>query len=495
MADDSAMNDGADTGSSDSSSSTTQQTKQLLHKIYKYKVDAFELFFPDIPQPVKLEPGSITSMYIYLDYDNCFFPILSLDCAMNPRLIEYVKVRKGELQVRLRFQVVTMNAQGDIEGSEDVFNQMFIAMIPGEEPFYDYSIYAETAEKVENMASDGQTANDLGGNNLTADMRESFKFSLYVQRDLTNSKNVINDVYSGNDLATILVSMLGDNGFDAILMSPCENGDDFDQVLIEPMNLINVFNYLAENYGLYASGVTAFFDYRCLYILNKSGHPNCVEEGEYPKTIFSIHETKYAESILPGTLECPENKEYHIYPDPHRVHPVNGSMYNDQINGNNLMLINSKTNSTSTIKGTGDQIGDGSTRIDNNQYGTDYTKLQYANSISENNFRVKVTFMDALMYAITPNKEFIFDWLDNRYYSSRSGYYRPCTVVHAFRKDGDFMTITTDAIFTKKEDLSAAEKESIDNLVQPPYDTTLKTTTAPTTKDGPVDTTTEGKTE
>lgn len=454
---------GSETTDSGSSSSSAEQKPVLVHKLYRYHVEAFELLFSNLPNPLKLEPGSITSIGLEKDFDKNFYPLFRLSCAMSPRLKEYIMLNKNDVQFRIRLQCdITDTATGVAESSEDVFNMLFVPIIGEASPLYDSSLYDLTAEKVQELSESGATANDLRGDNLTGENRETVDYYLYLSKDLINSKAVINNVYGGNNLMSILVSLLSENGFDAILMSPSDNQGDFDQVIVPPMNLINVFKYFSETYGLHSTGTTAFFDYRCIYILNKSGHPNCVEEGEYPKTIYTVHESKNSESHLAGTLTCDKNKEYHIYPDPHRIKVSNFSVYNDHIGGNTLKLINSQNNSSATI---GSE--DGITRISNNNNANDYAKTEYANTVSENNKRMRVVMTDVYFWALTPNKEHLWNWMDPRLSAEYSGYYRPLSTNFWFAKNGDGLTLTVTAEYVKKEDLSEAEKAAIDEEVKP----------------------------
>lgn len=467
----------SDSSSTDSTSSGTTETAVLVHKLYRYHVEAFELIFPDLTNPVKLEPGSITQMSIEKDYDHGCYPLFRIWTAINPRLKEYIMFNKNEVQFRIRLQCDIVNVTtGLTESSEDVFNAMFIPIIGEASPFYDNAVYEATAQKVTEMSDSGSTANDLAGNNPTGDARETVEYYLYAENDLIGSKAIVNNVYSGNNLASILVSLLSENGFDAILMSPSDNDGDFDQVIVPPMNLLNVFKYFSDTYGLHSGGTTRFFDYRCIYILNKTGHPNCVEEGEYPKTIFTVQQTKDSESLLAGTLACDLNKEYHIYPDPHKVKVMNFSAYNDHINGNNLTMINPTDNTSATIGGTGDQRGDGVTRIANNNNGNDFAKTDYANAVSENNKKIRVVMNDVYFWALTPNKEHIWNWMDSRISADYSGYYRPLNTNFFFAKKGDTLSLTVTAEYTKKDDITAAEKAAIDKEVTPLSSTGSSTT-------------------
>lgn len=457
----------ADNDDSKLSAEEYQKKYPLVHHMYKYQVTSFQMIFEGIEKPVEIDPGCITFMYIEKNYDEGFYPLCIIRTVINPRLREYVIFNKTTVKFRLRLQCITMNSNGVTEGTDDIFNTIFIPIIKDEDPFYDEAVYNKTAEQIANLAAAGANAQDLGTDNMTADQREDVEYLIWVEKDLNNSKNLVNDCYSGANLTTVVVDMLNHNGFDAMLISPPDNSSAIDTILVPPMNLLNVFKYLSDTYGMHSTGTTAFFDYRCVYVLNKSGHPNCVEKGEYPKTIFTIHTTDMSEHYMPGTLEQSKKKEYHMFPDPHAVKINNASVFNDQINGNSLKMINSKKNSSATISGTGDQRGSGNTRVENNNDDNDYSKVQYANSVSEMNKPLKMTIMDNFMWALTPNKEFIINWEDTRVAPVYNGYYRIKICQYMLAKNGDWMTLTTRLDMVKKEDISAAEKAAIDKEVVP----------------------------
>lgn len=442
----------------------------LVHRLYKYHVATFEMLVPEIPDPIDMVPGSIAMLLIDKDYDNFIYPLFSITMAINPKIREFIAMRKNEItfHIRLQCDIYDVNSgKVEPESSEDVFNTIFIPVIDDNVPFYDAKLYNDTLETLRLISQNGGTIDEFGGKNFTADHRELHTYYFYIERDLFNSKNLINDVYNGANLPTICTDILANNSFDAVLMSPADNTEAIPQCVIPPMNLLNLFSYLSDMYGLHVTGTTTFFDYRCVYILNKSGHPKCVEEGEYPVTIFSVHKKDDSEHWLSGTLSCDEKKEYHIYPSPNNIIMKNPSAVNDHISGNNLTMINSKENSSATIGGTGKQRGNGNVRVGNNTNYNDYTKTNYANEVSEQNLTIMMSIYDPFMWALTPNKEFIINFLDTDVDQSYNGYYRPTRTQFIFNKDGEGLALQANCFFVKKDDISQAVKEAVDAEVKP----------------------------
>ena len=449
---------------------SSEQKPVEIHRLYKYHLQNFEMLAPDFDGPIDMVPGSVQMLYIDKNYDEAIYPLFCVTMAINPKIREYIAMRKNEISflIRLQCDIFDSNSASiDPESSEDVFNTIFIPVIDDNVPFWNAQLYNETDAALKQIASNGGSVDDLGGANMTADHKEIHTYYFYVERDLYNSKDLINDVYNGANLPTICADMLGKHGFDGVLMSPADNPDAISQCIIPPMSLLNLFGYLTENYGLHVTGTTTFFDYRCVYILNKSGHPNCVEEGEYPVTIFDVHGTHEAEHYLPGTITIDELKEYHIDPDPKNIIMKDPSALNDHLSGNNLIMINSKENSSSKIQGTGRQRGAGNTRVGNNTNYNDYNKTEYANKVSEQNLSVMFTLYDVFMWALTPNKEFIVNIMTDEIKEEYNGYYRPTRTQFIFNKDGESLALQANHFMVKKEDISKQVEESKDVEVAP----------------------------
>ena len=443
-----------------------EEERIILHKLYTYKIGAFDLIHPDLPEVVPLPPGCIETFSILKDFEKGYYPMFKVSCTINPRLYEFIVFNKFSIKFRIRLQCITNDFEGKPEFEEDEFNDIFVPLIGDEQPFFDASIYDKTVEQLRTNP-EKLTGIDLSEDNFNADSRKAVDLYFYKMDDLINSKNVVNEIFSGNNMVNILVSLLSANGFNKILMSPCDNDGSFNQVIIKPMNLIEVPNYLEDNYGIYASGAIKFFDYRCVYLLNKSGHPQCYEPNEYKKTIFSINETKFGEAKMSGTGAEDKNKEYHIFPDPSRVSTGNNSIFNDHINGNNMLMINAGSSSVSTVGGTGKQYGSGVTKVTQNNNSNAYLGKQHMNNIADNNGILKILLSDFYTKAVTPNKEFIFNFNDYRLRSGYSGYYRMTESNFHFKKSGNVFLVTGDFTFIKKEDITQAEKDAIDKIIIP----------------------------
>lgn len=442
-----------------------QKDPQLVHKFYQYHIQAFEILFPEFKEPVKIARGAINAMYIEKDYDNNFYPIFSVSLVINPRLKDFISMNRDQVRFHIRLQCDICDNSGMVESTVDEFNAIFMPIIGDPMPFMDDEMYQEAAEWLNRASSDGETI-DLSKNMHEIDANTDATYYLYAEHDLVGSKAVVNNVYNGT-VKDVLVATLADNGFNAILMTPPNDDSAGQQIIVPPMNLIKIFDHMNSTYGMYDSGVIKFFDWRCVYILDKSGHPRCTDEGEYPTTVVTIFPTKTSESKLPGTATCDETKEYFVFPNPLDVQIFSDSDYANHLFGSNLTLINAQTNSSSTISSTGNTTGGAVTRVGYNNQDNAMAKSEYATSVSENNVKIAFMLHDFLMFAMTPNKEFIVNWVDSKVHEQYSGFYRPTKATYSFTKNGDSLALTGRIDMVKKEDISQAVKEATERSVNP----------------------------
>ena len=427
-----------------------------IHRIYKYRITEFKLISQELEEPVDLVPARIMAVQLTCDWDNNIYPLFSITMMISPKIKEFISFRRDEV----KFHIKLVELEYDIDRSAtepqsvtEIFDKIFIPNIAEPIPFMDVALYEESINALK-QRSTVQGPNDLGDNNYAADNTEMVTYYFYDEHDLNDSKKVVNEVYASANIPTTVADLATRCGFNKILMSPIEKTEEIPQLVIPPQNFINIFDYLTEIYGMYPTGVTTFFDYRCLYVLNKSGHPNALEKGEFKTTIFLVKKSNDSANGMAGTILSNEKKEYYFYPDPRKMEMQNPSTQNDHIYGNNLTYIASQANSHSNVKGAGAQRGDGISRVESNPNANEFTKSQYANTVSENNVKMRIPLFDVKMDALTPNKEFLVQWEDSTVDGTYVGLYRPTKVEYVFNKDGDNLCITAMLNMVKKEDIS-----------------------------------------
>lgn len=425
----------------------------MTHKSYRYKVAALELLSSELPEPVKFPPAAVTHMFMEKNYDEAFYPVLRLDLALNPKLKDFIVVNKNKIEFRLRFQSVAYNTSTNSpEEEKDVINAIFIPMLEDTLPYMEDSDYDEVVDML-GTNPNGTENIDKSKNLMSVDHNATLEMYLFVKDHLNNSKNLVNIIYSNTTVREAIVSLLSKNGFNHIVMTQPENNDS-QQIIIPPMNLLNIFHHLQETYGIYHSGVINFFDHDRVYVMAKSGHPNCVANGEYPKTVFDVYPSNKSMSRTSGTFDCPDKQEWHMEIDPKGITMTNTSAYHDQISGNSKQLINSYKNSSSFIGSAGEQAGEGTgnARVDYNIDSNEYLNMEHAHRVNEMKTRARLVLYDVNIAALTPNKEFIVNWVDSKTGTQHNGYYRPMVAKYEFNRQGEELMLTAIFDMTKKEE-------------------------------------------
>lgn len=469
------MADMADT-STNTNESTDQSQEQALslsnHKA-KFKVETFNLKTPDLEEPIELAPECINRIVIIQDFDNNIQPIFKVDAVLPPLVINFILSNKMNVSINLRLQEIDyinaeeqFNLNGDwkTNGTLDICNDDFILFSADGTKVPNLSDYQKVAETIT-----GQSQPDLinqvktAGYNMS-NYTQEYPLFLWKESDLYNLRKVVNAVYGGVTLGDAAASVLSDNGFQRVIMAPPDNGGTIDQLIIPPMYMMNVFEFLQTQYGMYSTDVNFFSDIYRTYVIDRSGEAKAYEDGEYTKTIFSIVKSTNELAQSEGTATLDEKFEFHNITDINKVNVRSLSEINDILSGNNGMFIDSNNNNVTSVNGAGSQRGSGLTNITIDQEGTQYNKQKMANMINEMNLGLQVNdYTDYNYTAFTPNKAFIFSFKDKEYYEY-NGYYRLTRAIHVLDRlsSGDQMSITGRFDFVRKKELTEDERATIE---------------------------------
>lgn len=442
---------------------STQDESKFVNHRYRYTVTTLNLLFPEEEEPVQLLTSAVTRIHISRLYDSCLQPILELKMVIPPKMYKKILEFKNELTIHLRIQKLAVDLDGKELFRDDYINGTFSMTSDDTFNFPEEDDY-DSVNKAE--GGEGSLEDAKKGIYNIANYVLEFYLSLWKSSDLTALREVVNTTVEGGTISTVMAKTYTDAGIEKILISPIDNESSYDQITIPPMNLMNVHEYLQKVYGTHYTGTNIFLDYRCMYILDKSGRCNAYEEGEYKRTVFVVMKPKVALTYRSGTTDDEDAKVYYIFVEPLGVESSSPSNSNDLIGGNNVLIVDPDSNETTEIEGAGKQSGDGNARVVTDNYSNDYNKTTIISDIVEGNSQISITCYDYLEDALTPNKEFIlyFDEVDKQ---ELNGYYRLTSSVCTFGKKGDFFDITGKHNFVFKAALSGEETEEIRAKIYP----------------------------
>lgn len=452
---------------------TSTSSYQLTRHKSRYKVTKFALKIEGQEEPISLHPVCINQIIIMQDYDNCIQPIFLVKAVLPPMIIDYIDTHISSVSFIIRLQLIDDNSAADLlkldkspnrDGVDDICNDSFIlfSVDSGKTPNL-----AEYKSVVETMT--GEKKNDIlyrinqAGENM-ANYTQQYELFLWKESDIYTMRNVVNYVFSNATIGDAAAGILSNAGFTKVLMAPPDNSSQMAQIIVPPMSLMNVFNYLQATYGMYNSDVIFFSDIYRTYVIDKSGMCKAYEDNEFTKTVFSVVDSYNTNSKDVGSATIDEKKEYHTKLDITSLYFRSLSSVNDVIKGNTNMFIDSRTNEITTVSGAGQQRGAGCVNVTTDQESSGFTKSRQANIISELALNLRVDNMTDYNYiSMTPNKAFVFAFTNKDYYQY-NGYYRLMKSTHIFQRmnQGEYLAITGSFEFTRKATLSEEERSTIE---------------------------------
>ena len=465
---------GSTTNSTNESTDESQEQALTLsaHKA-KFKVETFNVKTPDLEEPIELATECINRIVIIQDFDKNIQPIFMVNAVLPPLIINFILSNKMNVSINLRLQEIDyisadeqFNLNGDWKenGTLDICNDDFI-------------LFSADGSKVPNLSDYQRITEAVNGKELPdlmsqirstafnqANYTQEYPLYLWKESDLYNMRKVVNVVYGGVTLADAAASLLSDNGFQNVLMAPPDNGSTISQMIIPPMYMMNVFEFLQTQYGMYSTDVNFFSDIYRTYVIDRSGDAKAYEDGEYTKSIFSVVSAYNELAQSEGTSTLDEKFEFHTLVGIDKINVRSLSEMNDILSGNNGMFIDSNNNNVTTINNAGNQRGSGLTNITVDQEGTEYNKQRMANMINEMVLGLQVNDLTDYNYtAYTPNKSFIFNFKEKEYYDY-NGYYRLTKAIHVLDRlsAGDQMSITGRFDFVRKKALTEEERAAIE---------------------------------
>lgn len=429
-------------GLSESSNDSNSLHSGMQSHRYRYRVESFQIIIPGQENPIELLTDAIEAIFLTQLYDDAIHPILEIRTLLPPKVHEQLVKNKNTAKIRFRMVSVDQNTAA----YSDILNDTFAILMDDESVFQDAKLY----DKTNRVTNGGKPVTEGKGPYNINDYTESYMISLWREPDLIAMRKTVNEVYNNCTISSVLGHILSNAGISKTLISPLNNNKQYGQLIIPPMNLMNVFDYLQETYGTYYFGTMYFYDFRCLYVLNKSGVCDCYEDGEYKRTILSIMDSTELMQKATGTFESVERQEYVSYIDTENVKINTPSTMEDVISGNNVTIVDPKNNETTEVSGAGSQRGIGNTKIVSDKFGNDFNKSVMLSEINERNLHLSMYIYDHNIFSMTPNKEFVVNFSDKAK-GKYNGFYRLMSAITIFSKTGNLFNCIGQYEFCKKQ--------------------------------------------
>lgn len=390
--------------------------------IIKYKIDGFDVLFEngDIES---IPPGMINHLYIEKDFDNLFFPLINVSMSMKDEVYERINRESETTQFRMKVIKNIYDGEFKFLKYELFCNQLFRCFMDKKRVIKDNE-QKKDKEKTENNSD---SANFFGNTR---------NFYLFTE-DVIKCKKILNLSVESADMTDLVLYLMGECGIEKLLMTKLDNRDTVENFIVPNGNLIDTLTYLNNLKGFYKKGFVLFFDIDCAYFIDKNALCTSWRPNEVKTTHIHISNQKSGDSELNGQFVSKDRKQNHVFANTNRVDIVNTNIVHDQLSGNKLVVIDSKSDNVTDITGDSTQIGSPNKHMLTTKVQNKFTISNIQVSLQENECMCDIAFLGVDIDVFTPNKEIILTYEDPEFNKKYSGNYRVTKILSVLKKDAE----------------------------------------------------------
>jgi hypothetical protein len=402
----------------------------------KYKVENFDIIFEngDIEE---IEAGMVRHLYIERDYDNLYFPLINISVVMDDLIYHRIKQENDTVRFRVRIIRNIYNKDNELTKYEMFCNKTFRCFMDKENIVKDNDLVEIKREK-DDATHPGYIANPR-------------EFYLFLD-NVIDCKKKLNLSVEKSDLTDLIIYLFNQRNVDKLLMSKLDNSTSVSNMIIPNGNLIENINFLNEVLGLYKKGTLLFFDIDNAYLIDKNSKCTSWRPNEVRITHIHVSNNKENDSQLNGQYTDKERKQCHLFSHNKRIDMKNSNIINDQIHGNEVTLLNAKTNSVKQIKTSTTQIGNPNSNFVNSKYSTNsYVPSTIQTRLYESETLCTMSFLGIDVDVFTPNKEIIVTYEDPELHKKYSGSYRVIKLTSILKKDSKELVGEIQVVLAKQE--------------------------------------------
>lgn len=399
-------------------------------KTCKYKFDSFKIEIPGFGL-YDVEPESILNIILEKEYDTHFFPYFEVTLQVSNKALRAMRKNYADCKAIISMKYALVKS--DISGSQKenhvwqtFFNKKFVV-------FMDKGSPDLNEDNIKQYEQDAQMKNDT----ITTQDVGMVQLALYNEDYLLKTKKIINKVLTSPTLSDTIAYVCNTARLSKILMTPLNNNQIPHPYIIHPVTALEQLVYLVDNYVAHKTGTIVFFDLTRGYIIDKKPECTAWEPNEYKVTylIAKSDENKEA-ATREGCYIDSKSKCNIINIVPTNMEMNNGSYMNDQIKGNNVTIIDSKTGATTKVSSGAKSKISGSTNYlyDDKCSGKSASVLQH--ELEECNATGTISMHGVHIGLLNPNLQYILN-ISNSKYKQYNGNYRITSMKATFQKDGD----------------------------------------------------------
>lgn len=424
--------------------------EDLSFKFAKYRITRFDLVIPGYDEPYSVDTSFIGNWSIEKDYENYVYPYIEVRCVVPDNIYRDVMSNSENVYVDLKVEyglyedLYEMRPEEALYSYGTILESRFYAFIDNKSPKLTDSTTGE--ESKDKISEDGLTQ-------YSYDNGKALVMALYRADHILASNQIINAILSRCTVTDGVAYFFKQLGMKNVLMSPSDNPTIYDQLVLPPLPASKGLLRLANTYGLYKAGSIVFFDYDMIYVLNKKLGSTAWINNEIKTVYFTSFPSSADRNIMRSGFYANGTERYcAINIVGNSISVTNESMFADQVEGGNIIAINSNTgtvtklNSSLNVSEMSPSKQGKFNRVVVQNTGNDGT-IEAAKAAIEQSQNVLSFVMENVnIRALSPNKDFIFT-TDNEKYAKYAGHYRITNASTVFTRESTMYTAMTTARF------------------------------------------------
>jgi hypothetical protein len=309
---------------------------------YTYKID-LKFFVNGEKDP--FSPIKLRKLKKRFNYYSDFFPIFEGSGSFEMDKVNLIFKNQNNIYCSLEISQKKYNANPETTnvssnipeevGEKIVLSHVFIPFFPKSSfsPFIDEDQVDKNSEG-EIFSNENQTIDPIksAGHDMT--------FAMYSCDGINANKQIINAILGEDvDVATAVRFLVDQTTFEEAIIDKPDNEETYKTIILPPHNVNIGLQDLQVRYGVFSSGIQAFYDPPVLYIIQKYKDNHDYKEKYIFKTIFllgdSLKNPKTPSEV--EELDDDETLQYYVTDFPEKL---NEDVYNAELLGNALIFTN-----------------------------------------------------------------------------------------------------------------------------------------------------------
>lgn len=403
---------------------------------YKYTISEFYIIINGKTEKFPVE--RVGDIKIEHNFEEWSLPVFKISLQINASTYYKIIKNKDNIKFKLRMQSFYVNPDEPTDKSllRDVINDTFVVFEDSDNNEYEENLKKQTG-KIDDTDSPDDADNIV----------EFFLFKEFI----TNLRSTINVLLKDCDMTTAIAYLLNKANVKNVLMSPLDNKETYEQLLLPPQSIDKQLQYLNNNYGFHKNGTVIYFGLLYSYILDYKNTCTAWYKNEWTDTIIYVLDktnkyTKYRCAIMKS-----KEKKYYCCASTDGIDTSSGSISENVINGTDISVVDVYTNSSSELESGSKVVGKANTKILYNTTSNTYMSTTYLAQQKANSVTISIVIENMVLEAFNPNKIISIIFEDSKLNAKYKGKYKVANAIHTFAMGGDDYRLTS-TLYLKKVD-------------------------------------------